>query len=371
MKKKYDIILVNFYFTTTNDFGSTRHYDFINYLAKKYKILIITSKNHHLSRNTRNPINTTFDVIKIDNPKYNNNISRLFSIMYFCLRLFFDHRYLFKNSKFIIATSPDLIAASFTIFISKLYNIKRFLEVRDVWPLTLLIQKDISKINPIYFLLSFLERYIYKNSNQIFSNLKFFNLRLNELKIQKKFIYLPDLINFKKINEDKGKINLIYCGSENKSNNFNIIYNFIKKIGKKLNNISIYIFIYNSKNNKYKSNGNVKIQQNKSVKYIEKFITKKKINYGLSSISYSELYHYGCSPRKFNLYEKFSISNINLCLKKNKKHDFWKYSYNFNYLNFNSQLKSLVKFFNSKKVKKKYLSSYNLVIKKKLDNFVK
>ena len=82
MEKKYDIILVNFYFTTINDFGSTRHYDFMNYLAKKNKILIITSKNHHLSRNTSNPVNKTFDIIKINFEKF-INISKFFRFKFY------------------------------------------------------------------------------------------------------------------------------------------------------------------------------------------------------------------------------------------------------------------------------------------------
>lgn len=102
------------------------------------------------------------------------------------------------------------------------------------------------------------------------------------------------------------------------------------------------------------------------MKSVLNFIKKNQIDFGLTAIDYKPLYKYGCSPRKYNLYQNLNIQNINLCTKKNLKHDFWKNSININYLNHNS---SFLDFKNISKIKPKHKnsSSFNNKIKSKLN----
>jgi hypothetical protein len=366
MKKKFknDVLLIHFYYTDEKSFASTRHKDFLNYLGLKKKIIVIGANFHHLKKNTIQNKTNNFKVLAIKNLKYHNNFFRLLSIIHFCIILFTKYRSYFKDSKHIISTSPDLIVSSFTILLSNFYKKKCLLEIRDIWPLSLVTQKNISKVNPLYYIFKYLEKYIYKNSYKIFSNLKFFNLRLKELNIKKNFFYIPDLIYLKKlpIRHKKKKLNIIFCSIENKANNFDTVYTFIKKMSCKFKYINFYIFLYNS-SKKYKVFRNIVFRYDKSQQFIENFISKKDINFGLSAINYSELYKYGCSPRKFKLYKEFSIPNINLCLKKDSKHEFWRDSYNLNYLKFNFELSEFVFFQNTKK----YDFNNNKYVKKNLN----
>jgi len=370
MKKKFknDVLLIHFYYTDEKSFASTRHKDFLNYLGLKKKIIVIGANSHHLKKNTIQNESNNFKLITIKNLKYHNNFLRLLSIMHFCIILFIKYRSYFKDSKYVISTSPDLIVSSFTILLSNFYKKKCLLEIRDVWPLSLVTQKNISKVNPLYYIFKYLEKYIYKNSYIIFSNLKFFNLRLKELKIKKIFFYIPDFIYLKKppLRNKRKQINGIFCSIVNNSNNFDTVYSFIKKMSSKIKNIKFYIFLYNSRR-RHKKSSNIVFKYDKTQRYIENFISKKNINFGLSAINYSELYKYGCSPRKFKLYKEFSIPNINLCLKKDYKHEFWRDSYNLNYLKFNSHL--IKKIINYKISKYKFQN--NRIIKKKLDKLFK
>jgi hypothetical protein len=370
MKKKFknDILLIHFYYTDEKSFASTRHKDFMNYLGLKKKIVVIGADFHHLKKNSIQNKSNNFKVLTIRNLKYHNNFFRLLSIIHFCIMLFIKYRSYFKDSRYLISTSPDLIVSSFTILLSNFYKKKCLLEIRDVWPLSLFTQKNISRINPFYYIFNYLEKYIYKNSYKIFSNLKFFNLRLKELNIKKTFFYIPDFIYLKKppLRNKRKQINIIFSSIDNKANNFDVVYSFVKKMSSKIKNIKFYIFLYNSRR-RYKKSFNIVFKYDKSQTYIENFILKKDINFGLTAINYSELYKYGCSPRKFKLYKEFSIPNINLCLKKDAKHEFWRDSYNLNYLKFNSHLiKKIINFKNST-----YKLRNNKIKKKKLNKLFK
>lgn len=319
-----NILFIHFYFTSLNCFGSTRHLDYFNYLSKNHNITIVTSKNNHF-RNRKSKLsinNKILKIIEIDNITYNNNLFRLISILQFCLILSTKYLFLFKKNKYVFSTTPDLIISFFSTYLAKIYKIKNILEVRDVWPETLITHKNMSKINPIYLIFLYLEIYVYKNSSVIISNLKYFKIRLKELKINKKFVYLPDL-NILKFNRKPSnitsikndKINFIYCGIDNNANNFQVIYEFINKISLTNNKLRFHIFLYNPKK-KYKSLRTVNFKYQKSIKYVLNFIKKKQIEFGLTAIDYKPLYKYGCSPRKYNLYRISNIQNINLCKKK-------------------------------------------------------
>ena len=369
-----NILFIHFYFTSLNCYGNTRHLDYFNYLSKNHNITIVTSKNNHFrNRKSKLSINNKFlKIIEIDNISYNNNLFRLISILQFCLILSTKYLFLFKKNKYVFSTTPDLIVSFFSTYLAKIYKIKNILEVRDVWPETLITHKNISKINPIYLIFLYLEIYVYKNSSVIISNLKYFKIRLKEVKINKKLVYLPDL-NILKFNKKASnitsikndKINFIYCGTDNNANNFQVIYEFINKISLTNNKLRFHIFLYNPKK-KYKSLKSVNFKYQKSMKSVLNFIKKNQIDFGLTAIDYKPLYKYGCSPRKYNLYQNLNIQNINLCTKKNLKHDFWKNSININYLNHNS---SFLDFKNISKIKPKHKnsSSFNNKIKSKLN----
>lgn len=373
MTTSKNILFIHFYFTSQNCFGNTSHLDYFNYLSNKKKITIVTSKNNHL-RNINSKLsinNKNLEIIEINNISYNNNLFRLISILQFCLILSTKYLFLFKKNKYVFSTTPDLIVSFFSTYLAKTFKIINILEVRDVWPETLITHKNISKINPIYLIFLYLEIYIYKNSRVIVSNLKYFKIRLKELKIKKKFIFLPDL-NVLKFNRKQSKIiknkndkiNFIYCGIDNNANNFKVIYEFIKKTILTNSKIRFHIFLYNPKK-KYKSLRYVTFKYQKSIKYVLNFIKKNQIDFGLTAIDYKPLYKYGCSPRKYNLYRNLNIQNINLCTKKNLKHDFWKNSKNIDYLN---NIPSFLDLKNISKINPKYRNylSFNNKIKSNL-----
>ena len=141
------------------------------------------------------------------------------------------------------------------------------------------------------------------------------------------------------------------------------LLSFINKINNSNKNLYFYLFVYNRKKI-YKTNNNVSIFYNKSQKYINNYVRKKKMHFAISSISYNPLYKYGCSPRKFDFYKKFQIPNINLSFNNNLKFEFWSKSFNINYLNFRKSEKKfnqIIKY--QKSVDYNYYSN-NEIIKK-------
>lgn len=176
-----NVWIINQYASTLQTGFGGRWY----YLAKEmadmgHQVRLFASANHHLLKNK--PDLEYSDILeeKIDGFSFiwlktndyknaHSKVERLYSE--------FQFRKIVKslNNRFddqpdvIIYSSPSLIGYDGAAILSKKIGCKIVLDIRDLWPLTL-IEMGISKYHPFIMYLSYLEKKAYKNCSHIISN---------------------------------------------------------------------------------------------------------------------------------------------------------------------------------------------------------
>jgi glycosyltransferase involved in cell wall biosynthesis len=156
--------------------GLVRHYYFSKYLTNKgHRVKIFTSSKIHNSE-----INIIKDKVLlkeeiIDGVEYSfirsteykgNGFGRIFNIIEFPLRLFKVSKTISKPDV-IYTSSPDLFTALTAILIAKKFKIKVVVEIRDLWPESIVEYSKISKKNIIIKILYKLEKWIYKKADKL------------------------------------------------------------------------------------------------------------------------------------------------------------------------------------------------------------
>lgn len=158
--------------------GLNRHYYFSKYLsAMGYMVKIITASAIH---------NTNINIISKDDKAIfkektfedvtytylktsgysKNNIRRIINLLQFPFRLKLHFKKLPKPD-IIYASSPSPFAAFVAIKIAKKIKVPVILEVRDLWPETLVVLKRKSRRNPIFWLMYNMEKWMYKNADKL------------------------------------------------------------------------------------------------------------------------------------------------------------------------------------------------------------
>lgn len=239
MKKAKNIWIINQYAGSPLHGMEYRHY----YLAKEFvkmgfEVTIISGSYSHLYSN-QPQINEQFTVQMIDEikycwvktPYYSKSISlaRLKNMFSFAFSLQKIKNFLKEKPNAIIVSSPS----PFPIFIAKkwakIFKSKLIFEVRDIWPLTLQDLGGLSKRHPLSLVLSFVEKFAYKNADFIVSLLPDSKAHFEKKGMKsEKFYYIPNGIEIPNESRDseilsdieipKNKLVVGYMGSMGVSN---------------------------------------------------------------------------------------------------------------------------------------------------------
>lgn len=163
-------------------FGTpTRQFFLTKYMAKKgRKAILISSRSSHSSNYEQLPEigfrNEYYyncegvDGVMLNGAhiKYGFNLKRIFSWLVFELRLLYWSFFKAKEKPdVIIASSLSILTFLSGALLKKRYKCKLVVEVRDIWPLTIIESKKWSSKNPFIRFLSFVERAGYKHADAI------------------------------------------------------------------------------------------------------------------------------------------------------------------------------------------------------------
>ena len=167
-----NILYIHQYFTTPEEGGGTRSYEFARNLVKRgHKVTILTgSKLNDSLANKKNKIDEYIEgvhVIYLETPysTYMPFKKRLYSFVDFSLRATLVGLRL-KKYDLIFATSTPLTVAIPGIILSFLHRVPMVFEVRDLWP-EVPIQMGVIKNNLLIKLLRWFEAFTYRHSNHI------------------------------------------------------------------------------------------------------------------------------------------------------------------------------------------------------------
>lgn len=174
-----NILLINHYAGLPTVAGGTRHYSFATELVRRgHRVTIVASSFNHKGRyETRQWRGETHQIEIIDGirfvwvrtPPYSGNtVARIRNMISFAntvLRL--PHHALGLSPDVVYASSPHLFAALSAQRLALRYKVPFVLEIRDLWPESLVALGDISRLHPFIILLGGIERYLYRKADHI------------------------------------------------------------------------------------------------------------------------------------------------------------------------------------------------------------
>ena len=227
-----NIVIFNHYALTPSMGGGTRHYDFAKELVRRgHKVCIVASSFHYASYKemksyglgTKIEENIDgIDFVWIKTRTYKGNgLGRVINML----------DYMKKASAINFTHKPDVIIGSsvhlFAVYAaykqSQKFAIPFVMEVRDIWPQTL-IDMGISKWHPFIIGLGVLEKFLYKKADKIitllpqaYKHIEKFNVQKEDIVWISNGVELSAFVNLKR--QRKSKVFLVtYVGSMGKAN---------------------------------------------------------------------------------------------------------------------------------------------------------
>lgn len=171
--------IVNHYAIPPAFGGLNRHYYFSNILESMGvdTRIFSSSKIHNTELNfiegkelfiEKKCDEVEYTFIKTSNYK-RNGLARIFSFIQFPVNAIRTLRKFYKEEKpdAIYASSPELFATAGAVYFAKKRNIPVVVEIRDLWPESIVAYTKITRNNLVIRLLYGLEHWIYKNADRI------------------------------------------------------------------------------------------------------------------------------------------------------------------------------------------------------------
>jgi len=243
-----NIWILNHYALTPEMSGGTRHYDFAKELIKRgYNVTIIASSFHYSKYKEMKSYKKNEDFIKeeIDGitfiwfktPAYRGNgVDRILNMLnYMKKSIILLPKIKLEKPDIIIGSSVHLFAVMAAYRLSKKYKVPFIMEVRDLWPQTL-IDLGISKWHPFILLLGRMERFLYKKADKIVTSLPRANIYIKTLNIKEdKIIWISNGTAIREdenfvIKLDKNKFNVLYTGSHGLANDLQLLLKAVKML---------------------------------------------------------------------------------------------------------------------------------------------
>lgn len=182
MSNKKVIWLINQYASTLDNGIGGRCYYFAKYLSELgYDVYLFSASSHHLLTKTKNIswLNSSvseevdgFNYVWLKTPTYSNAHSkvRLLSEFYFSQKVKNLSKSKFPRPSTIFYSSPALIPYLGAQSLARKLNAKLILDIRDLWPLTLIEMGGYSPSHPLVAYMQMIENSAYKNADTITSN---------------------------------------------------------------------------------------------------------------------------------------------------------------------------------------------------------
>lgn len=311
-----NIWILNHYALTPEMSGGTRHYDFAKELVKRGHSVTIIASSFHYSKYkemkkyaTQEYLQETVDDVNfiwIKTPYYfANGISRVKNMLSYTYKVLnIIPKLKLKNPDIVIGSSVHLFAVYAAYKFSKIYKVSFIMEVRDIWPQTL-IDMGISKWHPFILFLGLLEKYLYRKADKIISNLPYAYEHIEKYVLKEKIVWISNGVDLDNINYiEKPKTNkfiISYTGAIGVANNLGLLVD----VAERLKNKKDIIFrIVGDGAEKEKLKHQIEIKELKNIS-IEKSVPKYEVSEILQSSDVlflslidSQLYRFGISLNK-------------------------------------------------------------------------
>lgn len=213
-----NIWYISKYASPSKYFFGTRHF----YLAEEWvntgnDVTVITSNSSHLTDclpkfkesifvEFINGVRAVW--LNTVESKKSSGISRILSWFHFDLKLLFFNKKDIPSPNVIIVSSLSLTTVLPAWILARRYKSKFIFEVRDIWPLSILVLGGYSKYNPFIIYLTWLEKFGYKNADLIVGTIP--NLLQHvrdDCNINTKCISIPQGVSLRFYEQEQAEIN--------------------------------------------------------------------------------------------------------------------------------------------------------------------
>jgi glycosyltransferase involved in cell wall biosynthesis len=260
-----NIWLFNHYAITPNLPGGTRHFDFGKELVRRgYKVTIFASSFHYsLLRETKEYEKEKFIIEDYEGVRFvwlktfsysGNDWRRVVNMLSYAIRAYeVAQKINTEKPDIIIGSSVHLFAVFTAYLLSKKYKTPFIMEVRDLWPQTLM-DMGVSKWHPFVILLGILEKFLYKRADKIIVLLPRANEYIEKLGISpEKIVWIPNGVDFERFQFKNGgslrdetytsdEFIVTYTGAIGKANNLDVAIEAAKILQKDYPNIK-FLFV--------------------------------------------------------------------------------------------------------------------------------
>lgn len=199
------IWIINEYAGSPHNGMEFRHYYLAKHLAKlSYNVIIISASFSHLFIKlpkcnniiSREKIDgVQYFWIKVINYRNSTNKKRVLKWIQFSLKLFLLNLVDIPNPDYILLSPMATFPVVPSYLLSKLKKAKFLIEIKDIWPLSVVELGNYSENNPLVSILRSFELFGIKHANSIISNLPNYGQYLSENGINKEFHYIPNGIS--------------------------------------------------------------------------------------------------------------------------------------------------------------------------------
>lgn len=234
------IWIINHYAAPLTMAGGSRHYNFALELMKRgHEVLLIASNYNHFlhtyieTNKQPGEIDFTYDVPFLwipTNTYQGNTFARFKNMITFSFRAS-QKKYYPRGIKpdIIMGSSPHLFAPLSALALAKRYQVPFLLEIRDLWPESLVDLGKISTHHPLIKLMRLIEGHLYKKATHIISLLPAVHHYLTKFKIShEKIMWLPNAIDLTIIPKElpiieNDKFTFMYAGAHGLANDLETV----------------------------------------------------------------------------------------------------------------------------------------------------
>jgi glycosyltransferase involved in cell wall biosynthesis len=233
--------IVNQYVNLPDQPGQTRHYSLGRELVRRgHEVTVVTSSFSHMTRQEmvlapgeqwkhQQVDGITFAWLRT--PSYSgNSLARLWNILLFAFRVWFGVGLQgLPAPEIIIGSSPFPSAACAAERLARRCGVPFVLEVRDLWPQTLIDLGRLSPRHPVVWVLERLERYLYRRAAAIISLLPKAAEHMTAKGARpEQVLWLPNGIDLSQVPISSPCLRtppftVVYAGSHNRSNNLDTL----------------------------------------------------------------------------------------------------------------------------------------------------
>jgi glycosyltransferase involved in cell wall biosynthesis len=236
--------------------GGTRHYDLGRELVKRgHRVVIFaTSFHHYLHRETRLRSGEKWKVEDVNGVKFvwirtpsyqRNDWRRVQNMVVFAFRAWRLGRRVPKivpeigKPDVVIGSSPHLLTPVAAYWVARRYRVPFVMEVRDLWPQTIIDMGELSARNPIIKALQVLERFLYRRAERIIALLPLAHEYITACGVpREKIAWIPNGVDLSRFgdfkvsasSEPEKVFKVMYLGAHGQANALDVLIQTAKNI---------------------------------------------------------------------------------------------------------------------------------------------